>query len=94
MVKLFSEGIEVSPEDLACLNNDLLNPEQWILDAIKGKVNNCKKRLINDWTQRFRQDPTIDQIPTSEIAFLVMVFEHPDYVTRIERDAIERASEV
>jgi len=37
----------LSEEDKLCLDNDLLCSCEWLLEALRGKVNNCKKRLIS-----------------------------------------------
>ena len=36
--------------EVSVLKNDLLDIQDWVTKAIDGKVNNCKKRMIAEWT--------------------------------------------
>ena len=31
------------------LKNDLLDIQEWVDNAINGKINNCKKTMCNQW---------------------------------------------
>ena len=42
--------IEVDDTQQAILNNDLVDINQWVQDAMTGKINNCWKRMQQDWT--------------------------------------------
>ena len=39
--------ITISDDDKIALDNDLLDVDDWIQQAIAGKINNCKKSRIN-----------------------------------------------
>ena len=47
--------INLTDADVACLNNDLLDIDDWIQKAVKGKVAQCRKRLIREWVQNCLQ---------------------------------------
>ena len=42
-------------EELILLNN-LLDIQDWVDEAINGKVNNCKKRMIEEWMPKLYAD--------------------------------------
>lgn len=52
--------VEVTQDDYDCLvkhlREDLL-PEQWLKDAMKGKINNCKSRDQKAKFERLKKDP-------------------------------------
>jgi len=84
---IFPRGIEISDADAACLLNDLLSVEEWVVAAIRGKVNNCKKRLLLEWQPKFFADPEVRNIPASEEAFIAAIMARKDYKTRTARGA-------
>lgn len=34
------------------LKNDLLDVQDWVDKAIDGKINSCKKRMIDEWIMK------------------------------------------
>ena len=78
--------MEISQTDLKCLKNDLLDPEDWFVKALEGKINKCKKRLMREWYPKLMADPNVDTIPADEEGLLNLIFSHPDYKNRVERD--------
>ena len=87
-MKFFKNGIEISDIDVKCLENDLLDIEDWILKAIEGKINNCKKRLIKSGTEMLLKDLNISAIPAKEDEFIKNITSHPKYINRKEKDKI------
>ena len=71
---------------LTCLQNDILDIEDWILKAVAGKINNCKKRMIRDWIPRLMQDPSLTSIPSNEDLLIEEIVSRGDYMTRQQRD--------
>jgi|TARA_Y100000034_G_scaffold13655_1_gene14280 hypothetical protein len=71
------------------LYNDTDNSgiDKWLQDAIDGKVNNCWKRMQNQWTQKLMNDPSFnDPIPSNQEDFVALVTVRPDYKNRKTRD--------
>ena len=75
------------------LSNDLYNDtdnaglDKWIQDAIDGKINNCWKRMRQEWTQRVMDDDSFtDSIPSNQADFVALVTARPDYKNRKARD--------
>ena len=56
--------IEVDDTQQSILNNDLLDINQWVQDAMTGKINNCWKRMQQEWTTKLMNDSSFtDPIP-------------------------------
>ena len=87
-MKVLRNGIEISDSDMLCLRNDLLNIEDWIQEAIKGKIANCKKRLITEWHPRLIAEPVVRSIPGDETALVTFITERPDYQNRYQREEL------
>jgi len=81
--------MEISVLEIKCLRNDLLDPEDWFVKALTGKINRCKKRLIREWYPILMKDPEVTSIPGDEEGFLNLVFSRPDYKNRAKREAEE-----
>ena len=86
-MRLLKEGITISDQDYLCLKNDLIDPEQWIRDAVVGKVLNCRVRLVRQWHPRLLSDPGISSLPGTEQALISLITSRTDYQDRIHRDA-------
>ena len=46
--------------------NDLPDIQTWVQEAVDGKVNNCKKRMIAEWQPKLFDDPAVENIPANE----------------------------
>lgn len=78
--------VNISDADEACLKNDLLDIDNWVQKAIRGKINQCKKRLIREWYPKFMADPTETDMPADEERFIAAVLARPDYKDRTARE--------
>ena len=67
------------------LKNDLLDIQAWVTAAIDGKVNNCKKRMIAEWTPKLMADDSVDSIPADEDKLIEMIIARSDYKSRVDR---------
>ena len=79
--------VTITDADETALNNDLLDIDTWIQDAVTGKINNCKKRMINTWRPIIFADDSVATIPANDDDFIALVVARDDYKTRAERDA-------
>tara|TARA_R100001440_G_scaffold50069_1_gene70048 strand:+ start:239 stop:529 length:291 start_codon:yes stop_codon:yes gene_type:complete len=75
------------------LSNDLYNDtdnvglDNWIQNAVDGKVNNCWKRFQQEWTTRLMNDDSFtDAIPSNQADFVALVTAREDYKNRKQRD--------
>ncbi len=75
------------------LSNDLYNDtdnkgiDDWIQGAIDGKINNCWKRMQQQWTTTLMNDDSFtDPIPSNQADFVALVTARSDYQNRKQRD--------
>ena len=75
------------------LSNDLYNDtdnaglDAWIDDALTGKINNCWKRMQQEWTTKLMNDDSFtDAIPSNQADFVALVIARSDYKNRKARD--------
>jgi hypothetical protein len=69
----------------AILKNELSDIQEWVDGAITGKINNCWKRLEQEWTPKLMNDPNIESIPANKDLYVEMVTSRSDYQNRSER---------
>ena len=82
--------VTVDDTDQKVLKNDILDIDTWIQDAVSGKINNCWKRMQNDWTTKLMNDASFtDPIPSNKADFVTLVTARADYKDRPARDAAE-----
>jgi len=79
--------VTITDADETALDNDLLDKDAWIQAAVTGKINNCKKRMINTWRPIIFADDSVATIPANDDDFIALVVARDDYKTRAERDA-------
>ena len=75
------------------LSNDLYNDsdnaglDEWIQAAVDGKINNCWKRMQQEWTTKLMNDDSFtDSIPSNQADFVALVTARSDYKNRKARD--------
>ena len=79
--------IEVDDTQQSILNNDLLVINQWVQDAMTGKINNCWKRMQREWTDKLMNDSSFtDPIPSNQADFVKLILARSDYKNRKARD--------
>ena len=79
--------IEVDDTQQSILNNDLLDINQWVQDAMTGKINNCWKRMQREWTDKLMNDSSFtDPIPSNQADFVKLILARSDYKNRRARD--------
>ena len=62
----------------------------WIDNAVTGKINNCWKRMQQEWTTKLINDESFtDSIPSNQADFVALVTARSDYKTRKQRDDAE-----
>ena len=79
--------VTINDTDQKCMKNDLVDLDQWVQDAVTGKINNCWKRLQQEWTTKLMNDETFtDPLPSVKEDFVNLVTSRPDYKNRAQRD--------
>ena len=79
--------VEVDDTQQSILNNDLLDINAWVQDAVTGKINNAWKRMQREWTDKLMNDSSFtDPIPSNQADFVKLVLARSDYKNRKARD--------
>ena len=79
--------IEVDDTQQSILKNDLLDINEWVQGAMTGKINNCWKRMQQEWTTKLMNDSSFtDPIPSNQADFVKLVLARSDYKNRKARD--------
>ncbi len=79
--------IKVDDTDQTVLKNDLLDIDTWVQQAMTGKINNCWKRMQQEWTTKLMNDSSFtDSIPSNKADFVTLVTSRSDYKDRKARD--------
>jgi hypothetical protein len=75
------------------LKNDLYSDtdnaglDDWIQEAVDGKINSAWKRMQQEWTTRLMNDDSFtDPIPSNQADFVALVIAKSDYQDRKARD--------
>ena len=75
------------------LSNDLYTAsdnsglDAWIQAAVDGKINNCWKRMQQEWTTTLMNDDSFtDSIPSNQADFVALILARSDYKNRKARD--------
>ena len=79
--------VSINDTDEKVMKNDLLDLDQWVQDAVTGKINNCWKRFQQEWTTKLMNDESFtDAIPSNKTDFVALVTARADYKNRKARD--------
>ena len=79
--------VKVSDTDQTVLKNDLSDIDAWVQEAMTGKINNCWKRMQQEWTTKLMNDSSFtDSIPSNKEDFVTLVTARSDYKDRKARD--------
>ena len=81
--------VNISDLDEKILLNDLLDIDDWVQQAVVGKVNNCRKRAVNSAAAILKADPSIESMPATDDGLIAALLARADYKNRAERDAKE-----
>lgn len=86
--------ISIDDTDEKVLLNDILNIQEWVQGAVDGKINNCWKRMQQNWTTTLMNDESFtDSIPSNKDDFVTLITARDDYQTRSEKDAAHLAAQ-
>ena len=79
--------VEVDDTDQTVMKNDLLDIDAWVQAAVTGKINNCWKRMQQQWTTKLMNDSSFtDSIPSNKADFVKLITARSDYKDRKARD--------
>lgn len=79
-------NVKISEFDEKVLKHTLLSNEDWIQNAIDGKINSVKKRLVKEAQEKLFNDDSIENIPATVEGLLNLYFEQDYYKNRVQRE--------
>ena len=86
--------IKVDDTNQLVLKNDLTDIDVWVQEAMTGKINNCWKRMQQEWTTKLMNDESFtDSIPSNRADFVTLVTARSDYKDRKARDEANKIPE-
>lgn len=74
--------VTLTEDEVKCLENDLLDIEEWVQNAVKEKVKNCKSRILEEWVPKLLQDPEVSTISGDENQLITQIITHKNYKNR------------
>ena len=84
--------VKIDDTDEKVMLNDLLDIDTWVQEAVTGKINNCWKRMQQNWTNQLMNDESFtDPIPSNKADFVKLITARSDYKDRAARDKEESA---
>ena len=84
--------VKIDDTDEKVMLNDLTDIDEWVQEAVSGKINNCWKRMQQNWTNELMNDESFtDSIPSNKADFVKMVTARSDYKDRVARDKEEKS---
>ena len=85
-----SVTVNINDLDEKILLNDLLDIDDWVQQAVIGKINNCKKRMAAEATAVLKADDSVESMPATDDGLITALLDRDDYKNRAERDAAEK----
>ena len=79
--------VDITDEEQVALENDLLDIDDWVQQAVAGKIQNCKKRMAQQATQVLKADASVTNMPADDDGLIAALAARDDYKNRVEREA-------
>lgn len=76
----------LTDEEMKILENDLVDVQKWIDDAITGKIHKCFARIVKEELSDITPDAKLVKIPTTVGQLVEGHFKKPGYQSRKERE--------
>ncbi len=84
--------ITINATDEKVLLNNILDANTWVQNAVAGKINNCWKRMQNQWITKLINDSSFtDSIPSNKADYVTLITSRSDYKDRAARDKANSA---
>lgn len=78
--------LTLTDDEVAILENDLLDIHAWIAGAIAGKINSCKKRAAIAYREKLKAEGA-EMVPANDDVAVKQLFSRPDYKNRTARES-------
>ena len=78
--------VTITNAEQVALENDLLDIDDWVQQAVIGKINNCKKRMAQEATRVLKADESVTNMPADDDGLISALAARSDYKNRAERE--------
>ena len=85
--------VNISDADEKVMLNDLLDIDDWVQQAVAGKINNCKKRMAQEAAQVLKADASVTSMPADDDGLIAALAARDDYKNRSAREEAAREEE-
>lgn len=86
-MKLFIDGIRITPNELQCIQHIESDAEAWLTDAIAEKAERRRDTLIEEWRPTLYADASVTELPADSDDLATLILARSDYKTRLQQDA-------
>lgn len=76
--------LDITDKEVKILKDSILDIEEWVNNAVQGKINNCKKRLIDRELVKAAKEGV--SIPSNEDQMIDAITNRKNYKDRKTRD--------
>ena len=80
--------INLTDDEIKILEHDLLDLDEWVKNAVKGKIENCKKRAAIVYREILKTEGA-SMVPANDDVAAKQLFLRSDYENRKKRDEKE-----
>ncbi|MCK5505756.1 MAG: hypothetical protein KAJ10_11360 [Thermodesulfovibrionia bacterium] len=77
--------VNISDADQLSLENDLIDIDQWVQNAVAGKIDASKKRMVKHGVEVLKADPAVANMPADNDGIIAALVARPDYKNRSQR---------
>lgn len=78
--------VTLTDAQVKVLEHEILDIEQWVKDAIDGRVNYCLHVLADEAQVVLMSDPAVETMPAKRDALVTEYLKRPDYKNRKKRE--------
>jgi len=86
-MKLFINGILITPNELQCIQHIESDAEAWLTGAIAEKAERRRDTLIKEWRPTLYADASVTELPADADDLATLILARSDYKTRLQQDA-------
>lgn len=86
--------VTLTDAQVKALAHEITDIEQWVKDAIDGRVNYCLNVLAAEAQVVLMNDPAVETMPAKADALVAEYLKRPDYRDRKKRDEDEEKERI
>ena len=79
--------VVINDDNQAILKHDLLDIDDWIQQAVVGKIHNTTKRMAREATEVLKADDSVSSMPATNVDLCKALIARDGYKNRAARDA-------